>query len=89
MINLLIQGTGSPDKEEVGKDFGYNVNIHLPCGTNDEKILEIYRTKLFEHAINFKPDFILISAGFDSRKEDPLGCFNLSDDAFEALQKLL
>ncbi len=69
--------------------MGYNINIHLPCGTNDEKILKIFRTRLFEQATNFKPDFILISAGFDSRKGDPLGCFNLSDEAFEGLTKVV
>ena len=82
-------GTGSPEKKGRGNGLGYNVNIHLPCGTNDEKILKIYRTKLFEKAIKFKPDFVLISAGFDSRKEDPLGCFDLSDEAFEGLTKVV
>ena len=38
-----------------------------------------------EKANIFKPDFILISAGFDSRKDDPLGCFNVSDKGFKIL----
>lgn len=82
-------GTGSPKKKGSGNGLGYNINIHLPCGTNDKEILEVYRTKLFERAIEFKPDFILISSGFDSRKDDPLGCFNLSDDAFGELTKIV
>ena len=82
-------GTGSPEKKGRGNGLGFNVNIHLPCGTNDEKILEIYRTKLIEQTIMFRPDFVLISAGFDSRKEDPLGCFNLSDEAFEGLTRII
>ena len=77
------------NKKGDGNGLGYNVNIHMPCGTNDKEILEVYRTKLFERAIEFKPDFILISSGFDSRKDDPLGCFNLSDDAFGELTKII
>ena len=37
----------------------------------------------------FKPDLILISAGFDSRIDDPLGQFRLTDDDFAALTQLL
>ena len=77
--------TGSPDRTGSGKGEGYNVNIHLPCGTNDKKIISIYEKKLVKKANIFKPDFILISAGFDSRKDDPLGCFNISDKGFKTL----
>ena len=68
MTNLHIQELDHQIKKDKER-FGYNVNIHLPCGTNDEKILEIYRTKLFEQAIKFKPDFVLISAGLTAEKE--------------------
>jgi len=81
--------TGSPHKKGDGNGLGYNVNVHLPCGTNDKEILEVYRTRLFERAIKFKPEFILISAGFDSRREDPLGCFDLSDEIFEDLTEII
>jgi acetoin utilization deacetylase AcuC-like enzyme len=81
--------TGSPHKKGDGNGLGYNVNVHMPCGTNDKEILEVYRTNLFERALKFKPDFILISAGFDSRRDDPLGCFDLSDEVFEDLTEII
>ena len=77
--------TGSPDRIGTGKGKGYNVNIHLPCGTNDDEITDVYKKILVKKANLFEPEFILISAGFDSRKDDPLGCFNISDKGFKKL----
>ena len=77
--------TGSPDRTGSGKGKGYNVNIHFPCGTTDKKIISTYENILVKKANIFKPDFILISAGFDSRKDDPLGCFDVSDKGFKTL----
>ena len=80
--------TGSPDRTGSGKGKGFNINIHLPCGTTDKKIISIYENILIKKANIFKPDFILISAGFDSRKNDPLGCFDISDKGFKKLTTL-
>ena len=77
--------TGSPERIGSGKGKGYNVNIHLPCGTNDNEIVDIYKKILVKKANLFEPEFILISAGFDSRKDDPLGCFKISDKGFKKL----
>ena len=82
-------GTGAPNKKGRGKGLGFNHNIHLPCGTNDEDFLRVYKEQLVPIANKFEPEFILISAGFDSRKDDPLGCFNLTDKAFEEVTKLI
>ena len=39
-------------------------------------------------AKRFKPDLVLISAGFDSRKDDLLGCFDITDEGFVELTKI-
>ncbi len=82
-------GTGSPEKTGDGKGKGFNMNIHLPCGTKDKTIINVFKNELVKKANFFKPDFILISAGFDSRKDDPLGCFNLTDKGFESLTRIV
>ncbi len=82
-------GTGSPNREGKGLGKGFNINIHLPCGIKDSDIIKTYESELIMKALEFKPDFILVSAGFDSRKNDPLGCFDLSDRAFEELTKIV
>ena len=81
-------GTGDPAKKGSGKGTGYNINIHLPCGTNDKDIIDVFESVLIPAAFAFQPDMILISAGFDSRKDDLLGCFNITDKGFSRLTTL-
>ena len=82
-------GTGFPKRKGIGKGKGFNINIHLPCGTNDKDLISVYENILIKKADSFKPDFVLISAGFDSRKNDPLGCFEVSDLGFEKLTEIV
>ncbi len=82
-------GTGQTKKKGSGKGKGYNINVHLPCGTNDKSIIEVFNNILIPKANEFKPEFILISAGFDGRHDDPLGCFEISDEGFAKLTKIV
>ncbi len=82
-------GTGQIEKKGIGKGKGYNINVHLPCGTDDKKIIEVFNKILVPKANEFKPEFILISAGFDSRRNDPLGCFKITDEGFVKLTKIV
>ena len=81
-------GTGSPNRKGIGKGKGFNINIHLPCKTEDKDIIDVFENILVPRANLFNPEFVLISSGFDSRKNDPLGCFNISDDGFRKLTKI-
>jgi acetoin utilization deacetylase AcuC-like enzyme len=81
-------GTGSPDRTGSGEGEGYNINVHLSCGATDDDIVDAFTSKLLPAAEAFKPEFILISAGFDSRKQDPLGCFDITDDGFRELTRM-
>ena len=79
-------GTGS-DKER-GK-FNNIQNIPLPAGTNSEEYLNALEFGL-KKLKTFKPEFILISAGFDSHKDDPLAQFELnSKDFYEITKRIL
>lgn len=82
-------GTGDPARKGSGEGLGYNINVHLPCGTDDNKFIEVYKNTLLPAAEKFKPDLILISAGFDSRKDDLLGCYDVTDAAYVTLTKML
>ena len=81
-------GTGSPSRKGEGKGKGFNINIHLPCKTQDKEIIDVFENVLVPRANLFHPEFVLISSGFDSRINDPLGCFNISDNGFIKLTKI-
>ena len=82
-------GTGDPAKVGEGAGKGFNINVHLDCKSTDEDIIAAFNEKLLPAANRFKPDLILISAGFDSRENDLLGCFDISDEGYRQLTKLI
>ena len=78
-------GTGRMN--DVGEDGaeGTNVNVPLPSGTGDEGYLMAYREILKPIAIEFSPDIVLVSAGQDPHKDDPLGGMGLTASGFAAI----
>lgn len=83
----LYPFTGSDSQHGEGAGEGANLNILLPGGSDGETALRIWRAKV-DPAVNaFKPDFILISAGFDSRIDDPIGGLRWSDETFAEMTR--
>jgi acetoin utilization deacetylase AcuC-like enzyme len=78
---------GTGDLEETGAGAGKSttLNCPFPAGSGREQILGAFRGKFFPLMDQFRPDLILLSAGFDSRLGDPLGHFRLSDADFAEL----
>jgi acetoin utilization deacetylase AcuC-like enzyme len=82
-------GTGHPDETGEGAAKGHTLNCPFAAGAGRDEILGAFRNKLGPHIDDFRPDLILISAGFDSRLGDPLGRFRLSDTDFGELTSLM
>jgi len=79
-------GTGS--EKEKGK-FNNICNIPLPAGTNSEEYLNAFEFAL-KKLRDFKPEFILISAGFDGHNDDPLAQFKLdTEDYYKITKRIL
>jgi len=76
---------GSGAEQEKGK-YNNIYNIPLPAGTTSEKYLNAYEFVL-KKVKEFKPEFILFSAGFDAHKDDPLAQFELNSKDFYNLTK--
>ena len=76
-------GTGT--EKEKGK-YNNIFNIPLPAGTTSEEYLNAYEFVL-KKIKEFKPEFILLSAGFDAHKDDPLAQFQLTSRDFYILTK--
>ena len=82
-------GTGANDETGEGKGAGKIINCPLPAGSGRAEIVGAFRDQLLPAAAAFQPDLVLISAGFDSRQNDPLGQFRLTDKDFKELTGLL
>lgn len=82
-------GTGAAGKTGRGAGEGFNINVPLPRGATDGQIIRAFKDKLLPAAEKFEPDLILISAGFDARQDDRLGDFNITDEGFAELTKLV
>ena len=79
---------GSGTEKEKGK-YNNIFNIPLPAGTTSEEYLNAYAFVL-KKIHEFKPEFILLSAGFDAHKDDPLAQFQLeSKDFYEITKRTL
>ena len=76
---------GSGTEKEKGK-YNNIFNIPLPAGTNSEEYLNAYEFVL-KKISEFKPEFILLSAGFDAHKDDPLAQFRLESKDFYKITK--
>ena len=76
---------GSGTNDEKGK-YNNILNIPLPAGTTSEEYLNAYEFVL-KKIKEFKPEFILLSAGFDAHKDDPLAQLQLESKDFYSITK--
>lgn len=81
-------GTGSAEETGYGDGEGTTLNCPFPAGSGRREIVGAFEHKLQAAADDFKPELVLISAGFDSRAGDPLGRFLLTDADFQDLTNL-
>jgi acetoin utilization deacetylase AcuC-like enzyme len=79
--------TGYASERGQGAGEGFNLNIPLPGNSGGDVALSKWDAEI-EPAINgFQPDFLLISAGFDARVDDPIGGLRWSDETFAEMTR--
>ena len=81
--------TGHAEETGSGKGKGTTINCPLPAGSGITEVAAAVDDKVLPAISAFKPDLIMISAGFDSRMNDPLGRFKLTDADFQELTRRL
>ena len=79
----LFPGTGSNEETGVGNIF----NAPLKTGMKGKEFLQIFDQKILKPIDKFKPEIILISAGFDAHVRDPLANINLESEDFYTITK--
>lgn len=82
-------GTGAASERGRGAGEGFTLNIPLQAGAKDEEIEQKYATQVIPAVRAFKPDLLMISAGFDAHEMDPLGQLRMTTDGFSRLTKML
>jgi len=82
---------GSGHDWEIGhaKARGYTVNIPFDPGAEDVDYLRVIDSRVVPELEEFRPQVLLISAGFDAHQDDPLADVNLSEDGFEQMTRAL
>lgn len=85
----LYPGTGHRDEIGTGPGRGRIFNRPFPAGAGHREIVGAFRDELVPAADDFRPELVLVSAGFDSRIGDPLGGFRLTDDDFVELTRIV
>jgi acetoin utilization deacetylase AcuC-like enzyme len=81
--------TGASNETGEGRGKDCTLNCPLPAGSGHPEVAGAFREQLRRAADRFRPDLVLVSAGFDSRMADPLGRFTLTDADFAELTAVL
>lgn len=85
----LYPGTGKKEETGKGLGLGYTYNVPLNAGSGDREYRDVFEKELQNCLDFFKPDLIMISAGFDAHRLDPLAQMNVSTDGFTELTRIV
>jgi len=81
--------SGRPSEIGSGKGKGFTLNVDLPKGAGDIELIDAFTDKLQPAMERFKPEFILVSAGFDSHQGDLLGQLNYTAAGYKNIAIIL
>src|SRR5262245_61136304 len=78
-------GTGAANEVGTGEGEGFTLNVPLEAGATDEDYALVYRAAIVPVLEQFRPDLILVSAGYDAHARDPLASMRLSTEGYAAV----
>ena len=82
-------GTGAKNETGKGDGLGATTNFPLSAGGGDEVYRDIFNNALPDIVAGFKPDFIILSAGFDAHVRDPIANMNVSTECFTEMTAVM
>jgi acetoin utilization deacetylase AcuC-like enzyme len=82
-------GTGAASEKGRGAGVGFTLNIPLDAGAKNDDVERAYAEQVIPAVRGFKPDLLMISAGFDAHEMDPLGQLRMTTGGFGRLTKTL
>lgn len=78
-------GSGWVTERGKGDGEGFTINVPMEAGEGDEEYQAVFLKSLVPAADEFKPEFVIISAGFDAHKDDPLASMGLTEAGYADL----
>jgi acetoin utilization deacetylase AcuC-like enzyme len=82
-------GTGAQNERGRGKGEGYTLNFPLPAGTGEDEYVSLFESEVVPALDDYKPGLLLLSAGFDAHRDDPLGGMRLTEQSFGKFTQLV
>ena len=82
-------GSGAVNEVGIEAGEGYTLNIPLPAGCADAEYLQVFQEIVVPAADRFEPEWILVSAGFDPHRRDPLGGMGVTEAGFGVMARRL
>jgi acetoin utilization deacetylase AcuC-like enzyme len=80
-------GTGKDSEQGTGKGKGFTYNMPMTGGSGDREYFSAYHDVLTGLMKKFEPDIVLVSAGYDIHKDDPLAAIRVSDEGVRTIVK--
>ncbi|MFN2310711.1 MAG: histone deacetylase family protein [Spirochaetia bacterium] len=85
----LYPGSGKVNEIGIGAGSGYSLNVPLPSGCGDAIYLQVMLDAVLPLGLAYKPELILVSAGFDAHERDPVGGMNLTGAGFYHMTRIM
>lgn len=82
-------GTGAATERGSGKGEGFTLNCPMQAGSGEKEYLDAFQNQILPALDTYQPQLLLISAGFDAHKDDPLANINLTEESFEKMTEML
>ena len=82
-------GTGRATERGKGAGEGFTIDVPMEAGEGNEEYRAIFQKSLVPAADAFKPEFVIISAGFDAHKDDPLASMGLTEEGYADLTAIV
>ncbi len=82
-------GTGRATETGEGHGAGATINVPMDAGEGDDTYREVFQKVLMPAADAFQPDFVIVSAGFDAHKDDPLAGMGVTEEGYADLTRMV
>ncbi len=82
-------GTGRETERGKGTGEGFTINVPMEAGQGDDEYRAVFQKVLVAATDDFKPEFVIISAGFDAHKADPLASMGLTEFGYAELTEIV